>query len=68
MSNSKKELGTKYRGISIETANEISKKECPERMGDVLFDDKLKRKHKQILNVSACAQQIPEIQELHQIC
>jgi len=48
MSNSKKELGTKYRGISIETANEIVKKECPERIGDVLFDDKLKRKHKQI--------------------
>lgn len=48
MSNSKKKLDSKYRGISIETANGIVKKECPECIGDILFDDKLKRKHKQI--------------------
>ena len=48
MSNSKKELSSKYRGISNETANEIVKTECPTCIGDILFDDKLKRKHKQI--------------------
>lgn len=48
ISNSKKDVSCTYKGISIETAKVIVKKECPTCIGDILFDDKLKRKHKQI--------------------